>query len=180
VEIFGIGLGELLIIAVVALVILGPDRLPEAFRSLGKGVADFRRALEPARNAWAEVQREINAAGAAPNQQAGGSRQSAGEAQPPSGNPWEVHPLAEGLSDEERERFFATGELPEWRLKDMDKYQLSAVAGQNGAEEGELAALDYPMPHGEAAYSSASAVAGEEEELFYPAPTSATKEASTE
>jgi sec-independent protein translocase protein TatA len=174
VEIFGIGLGELLIIAVVALVILGPDRLPEAFRSLGKGVADFRRALEPARNAWAEVQREINAAGAATH------TSKSGETQPPSGNPWEVHPLAEGLSDEERERFFATGELPEWRLKDMDRYQLSAVAGTNGAERGELASLDYPMPHGEVAYSSATAVAGEEEELSYPAPSSITKEASTE
>ena len=171
-EIFGIGLGELLIIGVVALVILGPDRLPETFRAVGKGVADFRRALEPARNAWAEVQREINSVAAAPPPKPLEGRAS-------SGNPWDVHPLAEGLSDDERERFFRTGELPDWRLKEMDRYQLSAPDPANGIENGELAELDYPMPHDEAAFAAQRGGEGELEELDYPAPTGATKETST-
>ena len=40
---FGIGMPELLVIFVVALVVLGPKRLPEVARSLGKAVAEFRR-----------------------------------------------------------------------------------------------------------------------------------------
>ncbi|MFW6324447.1 MAG: Sec-independent protein translocase protein TatB [Desulfovibrionales bacterium] len=40
---FGIGSTELLIILVVALLILGPKKLPEIARSLGKGMAEFRR-----------------------------------------------------------------------------------------------------------------------------------------
>jgi TatA/E family protein of Tat protein translocase len=42
--VFGIGAPELLIILVVALLVLGPKRLPEIARSLGKGMAEFRRA----------------------------------------------------------------------------------------------------------------------------------------
>ena len=40
---FGIGMPELLVILVVALVVLGPKRLPELARQLGKAVAEFRR-----------------------------------------------------------------------------------------------------------------------------------------
>jgi Tat protein translocase TatB subunit len=44
VRVFGIGTGELLLILIVALLVLGPKRLPEIARSLGKGMAEFRRA----------------------------------------------------------------------------------------------------------------------------------------
>ena len=37
---------ELAIIAVLALLLLGADRLPEAARTVGKGLRDFRRATE--------------------------------------------------------------------------------------------------------------------------------------
>ena len=40
---FGIGTPELLVILVVALVVLGPKRIPDIARSLGKGLAEFRR-----------------------------------------------------------------------------------------------------------------------------------------
>lgn len=41
---FGIGVPELLVILVVALLVLGPKRLPEVAKALGKGLAEFRRA----------------------------------------------------------------------------------------------------------------------------------------
>ncbi|MBI3757215.1 MAG: twin-arginine translocase subunit TatB [Deltaproteobacteria bacterium] len=41
---FGIGIPELLVIMVVALVVLGPKRLPEVAKALGKALAEFRRA----------------------------------------------------------------------------------------------------------------------------------------
>lgn len=41
---FGIGTPELLVILVVALVVLGPKRLPEVARTLGKGLAELRKA----------------------------------------------------------------------------------------------------------------------------------------
>jgi sec-independent protein translocase protein TatA len=36
---------HLLLILVVALLVLGPQRLPDAARSIGRGVHDFRRAV---------------------------------------------------------------------------------------------------------------------------------------
>ena len=41
-----IGPLELLMIGVIALLVLGPKRLPEAARSLGKGVREMRQALQ--------------------------------------------------------------------------------------------------------------------------------------
>jgi sec-independent protein translocase protein TatA len=46
---------HLLIILVVALVVLGPKRLPEAGRSLGKGLRDFKDALNGAHDEPPEV-----------------------------------------------------------------------------------------------------------------------------
>lgn len=40
---FGIGMPELMVILVVALVVLGPKRLPEVARTIGKAVSEFRR-----------------------------------------------------------------------------------------------------------------------------------------
>jgi len=41
---FGIGTPELLVILVIALLVLGPKRLPDVARALGKGLAELRRA----------------------------------------------------------------------------------------------------------------------------------------
>lgn len=41
---FGIGVTELMVILVIALVVLGPSKLPEVAKMLGKGLAEFRRA----------------------------------------------------------------------------------------------------------------------------------------
>ena len=41
---FGIGIPELLVILTVALIVLGPKRLPEVARALGKALGELRRA----------------------------------------------------------------------------------------------------------------------------------------
>ncbi len=41
---FGIGTPELLVILVVALIVLGPERMPEIARALGRAMAELRRA----------------------------------------------------------------------------------------------------------------------------------------
>jgi TatA/E family protein of Tat protein translocase len=41
---FGIGMPELIIIFLIALIIIGPKKLPDLARALGKGMAEFRKA----------------------------------------------------------------------------------------------------------------------------------------
>ena len=43
---FGIGVGELLIILLIVLVIFGAGKLPEIGEGLGKGIRNFRKAVK--------------------------------------------------------------------------------------------------------------------------------------
>ena len=42
---FGIGLPEMLIVLVIALVVFGPKRLPDLGRSLGSGMREFKDSI---------------------------------------------------------------------------------------------------------------------------------------
>jgi TatA/E family protein of Tat protein translocase len=41
---FGLGMGELLVILAIALIVLGPKKLPDLATSLGKAIRSFRKA----------------------------------------------------------------------------------------------------------------------------------------
>ncbi len=43
---FGMSMTEIVIIAILALVLLGPDRLPEAAKTIGKTVKDLKKATD--------------------------------------------------------------------------------------------------------------------------------------
>jgi len=56
---FGIGMPELLLILALALIVLGPKKLPELARALGKGMAELRRATEDLKDEFRQVENEI-------------------------------------------------------------------------------------------------------------------------
>jgi Tat protein translocase TatB subunit len=52
---FGIGMTEMIVIFVIALVVLGPKRLPELARTLGRTLAEFRRTATDLRREFSDV-----------------------------------------------------------------------------------------------------------------------------
>jgi sec-independent protein translocase protein TatA len=52
---FGIGVPELVVILVIALVVFGPGKLPEIGSALGKGIRDFKKAFEGAEDELKKV-----------------------------------------------------------------------------------------------------------------------------
>lgn len=55
---FGLGFGEIVIILVLALILLGPARLPDVAKQLGRGLRDFKRATDDLKD---QFEREMNA-----------------------------------------------------------------------------------------------------------------------
>jgi Tat protein translocase TatB subunit len=58
-ELFGIGAGELFLIMILALVVIGPERLPEVAGQIGRTVGDLRRQ---ANQLTGEFQRSLEVA----------------------------------------------------------------------------------------------------------------------
>ncbi|GMT42107.1 MAG: hypothetical protein IEMM0002_0518 [bacterium] len=51
---------ELIIILVIALIVLGPKKLPEVAKSLGKGYREFQRAFSSVKEEVSDVENSIN------------------------------------------------------------------------------------------------------------------------
>jgi sec-independent protein translocase protein TatB len=58
---FGIGMPELILIAVVALIVLGPKKLPDLAKSMGRAVREFRKATNELKETF-QVDSEISEA----------------------------------------------------------------------------------------------------------------------
>jgi Tat protein translocase TatB subunit len=56
---FGIGMPELLLILALALIVLGPKKLPELARALGKGMAELRRATDEIKDEFRQMEHDI-------------------------------------------------------------------------------------------------------------------------
>ncbi len=81
---FGIGFQEMLVILVVVLIFFGPKRLPDLAKSLGKGIAEFKKASEEVRKGIDEVVREESTEPPAPSKEAE-PKQGQDPSAPPSG-----------------------------------------------------------------------------------------------
>jgi Tat protein translocase TatB subunit len=73
---FGIGFPELIIILIVALLVVGPKKLPEVARSVGRALGEFRRMADDVKDS---LQQEIDKEEEAPG---GNIGQGAGQAAP--------------------------------------------------------------------------------------------------
>jgi sec-independent protein translocase protein TatB len=51
---FGIGLPEMILILALALIVVGPDKLPDLARSLAKGLMDLKKTAEGLKDSFAE------------------------------------------------------------------------------------------------------------------------------
>jgi sec-independent protein translocase protein TatB len=58
-EIFGIGPFELALIALIAFIVLGPDRIPGVLRQLGRGVGRLRLMLQQLTNDYGQDLRQV-------------------------------------------------------------------------------------------------------------------------
>ena len=64
---FGIGTGELLLLLLIALIVLGPERMPKLARDLGRALAEFRKTSDELRSEFLNADKYLDAAaGSAP------------------------------------------------------------------------------------------------------------------
>lgn len=95
-----LGMPELIIIALIALFVFGPRKLPELMRSLGKSLAEFKRAsndlkntldeeirLEEARDSRRNQPAPPEPTAAIPDPHAPGEPRMHGDTTPPQGDP---------------------------------------------------------------------------------------------
>ena len=56
---FGLGMGELLVIFVIALIVFGPKKLPEIGRSVGRAMIEFKKASQEFQDSMREEMKEV-------------------------------------------------------------------------------------------------------------------------
>jgi len=63
---FGLGAGELMIIGVAALIFIGPKKLPELAKGLGKGIREFQKAKDDIKDQIDKPPEDLDAINQAP------------------------------------------------------------------------------------------------------------------
>ncbi len=62
---FGIGTGELLLLLLIALIVLGPERMPKLARDLGRALAEFRKTSDELRTEFLNADKYLDLAATA-------------------------------------------------------------------------------------------------------------------
>lgn len=86
---FGLGVTEILLIAAIALIFIGPQKLPDLARALGRGFAEFKRATDEMKGTFAEELRNSNS-------EARERLQREGKLVPPGSGEVVVNPYVDG------------------------------------------------------------------------------------
>ena len=112
---FGIGFPELLMIMALALIVLGPKRLPDLARALGRGLSEFKRASDELKQTFSDEVRS-NDLKRPPGEP--GKLTPPGamfDAYPPEANPVEAESIPDSTSASHEERI-----TPEQKIKTED------------------------------------------------------------
>ncbi len=57
---FGIGFTEIVVILVIALIVLGPEKLPELAKALGRAMREFRTATDEIKKSVSDIDLNLN------------------------------------------------------------------------------------------------------------------------
>ncbi len=57
---FGIGFTEIVVILVIALIVLGPEKLPELAKALGRAMKEFRTATDEIKRSVSDIDLNLN------------------------------------------------------------------------------------------------------------------------
>jgi len=131
---FGIGLPELIIILIVALIVFGPKKLPDLAKSLGRGMAEFKKATDDFKqNIESDLKVDLEKEEIYPPE-AGSLAETQANSEPP--------PVEEASGD--------TGNVPvaDSFLEDFERGKLETPAAQTGAPL-EIASTQTTAPHKE-------------------------------
>ncbi len=91
---FGIGMPELLLILALALVVIGPKKLPDIAKALGRGLGEFKKATDELKNTIHEESRQAETRDKLLKE---------GKLQPPPGEPASPpsNPYVDGVTGED-------------------------------------------------------------------------------
>ena len=80
---FGIGMPELILLFVLALLVFGPKKLPEIGKQIGRALGELRRASEELKEGWAAEVAAVDEPPAPPESPPPAPEPAAGGKQPP-------------------------------------------------------------------------------------------------
>ncbi len=56
---FGVGIPEIIVILAIALIVIGPDKLPDLAKTLGKALSEFKKVIDGVKESIEEEPAEI-------------------------------------------------------------------------------------------------------------------------